>query len=468
MATRAVLFDFDGVLVPTERVCAQVHTETVERFGGKAPLGFYGAIKGVGKPHELVRRAFIQVSGINVSEDEYSATFREIFQKHLERMEATPGIPEILGQLRAEGYELGVVSSSSRKEVLSILSRLRILDYFAAVIGGDEVKAKKPAPDPYRVALGRLGVSFFQAVAVEDSESGIQSACAAGLGVIGVRHADNHNHDFGEAEEISSFKDQRTVISLIERRLSQARKRGWTPGKEINPETAEIATWSNKEIIRYRTHELLNVYAALVDAAPRLEAAAECIVKCVRKGGRVITIGAGGSGVAGMSVMRELPQNHSDIDPRQFMYCIAGGTKIFEALGCEELEDSWEEGRRDVDALHLSPKDVLICISATGRTPYTRAAAQRARELGAYTIGILCMADAEMEDEVDLPVVIDAGPEMFMGATCEKAASAQKDALDAIMDVVVVRLGLIEGNRCRARLCHEKARMRQSFFDTFG
>lgn len=242
----------------------------------------------------------------------------------------------------------------------------------------------------------------------------------------------------------------------------------WSPENEINRETAGINAWSNRRIIEYRAKEVFRVYEALQNAASDLAAAAEKIVKKVQHGGRVVTIGAGGSGVAGMSVMRELPQNHADIDPARFTYMVAGGARIFEPLGCEEIEDSWEEGRADIDRFGATPRDAVICISATGRTPYTRGAAARARERGAYVVGILCAPGTEMEDEVDAPVILDTGPEMFLGATCEKAASAQKDALDAMMDAVVVRLGLIQGNRCSARLVHDKARIRNQFFMTFG
>lgn len=240
-------------------------------------------------------------------------------------------------------------------------------------------------------------------------------------------------------------------------------RKSWTPEKEVNCGTVGIASWPTRRIIDYRINELLRVHQALARASNLLEQAAVMIVDRVRKGGRVITIGAGGSGVAGMSVMRELPQNHEPISPAQFTYHVAGGTQILEPLGCEELEDSWDEGERDIEKLNVGPLDVIVCISATGRTPYTRGTAHQAAKRKAFVIGLICQTDTELEDDVHLPIVLSLGPEMFMGATCEKAASAQKDALDAIMDAVVVRLGVTDDNRTRARLCHEKARIRAEF-----
>ncbi|MCP6720329.1 MAG: SIS domain-containing protein [Patescibacteria group bacterium] len=246
--------------------------------------------------------------------------------------------------------------------------------------------------------------------------------------------------------------------------MSGTNGKKWTPEKEINPDTVGISSWSPRKIIQYRVEETISIYDALREAIPALEDAADVVLERVQKGGRVVTIGAGGSGVAGMSVMRELPQNHGAIDPEQFTYQVSGGPRIFEPFGCEELEDSRDEGARDVGNLGITDQDVVICISATGRTPYTRGAADEAKTRGAYTIGLLCQTDTELESEVDLPVVLKIGSEMFMGATCEKAATAQKDALDAIMDVVVVLLGITDDNRCRARLVHSKARIREEFF----
>lgn len=237
----------------------------------------------------------------------------------------------------------------------------------------------------------------------------------------------------------------------------------WTPVNEINTETVSINQWSSAKIIRYRVNELLAIHTALLCVAPVLEEAAALITKCVRSGGRVITIGAGGSGVAGMAVMRELPQNHREIDPAKFTYAVAGGVGILEPFGCEEIEDSSESGEADMERLKVGKADVVIAISATGRTPYTRGAAKRARERGAHTIGLICQP-SELEVEVNLPIRLEAGPEMFFGATCEKAATAQTVALEAIMDAVVVALNLVSGNQCRARLCHEKARLREEFF----
>lgn len=240
-------------------------------------------------------------------------------------------------------------------------------------------------------------------------------------------------------------------------------KRKWSPDNEMNVETRNIAEWTTSRILSYGADELLKIHHAAKSALGACETAVEIIVERAKKGGRIITIGAGGSGVAGMSAMRELPQNHEDISPDQFTYAISGGARFLEPLGCEEVEDDFSEGIREMDNLRICEKDVVILISATGRTPYTRGAAKRANERGAYTIALVCQ-ESEIMDEVNLPILLDVGPEMFIGATCEMSATAQKHALDMIMNAVVVKLGITDGNICRARLIHDKARIRHEFF----
>lgn len=237
----------------------------------------------------------------------------------------------------------------------------------------------------------------------------------------------------------------------------------WSPENERNAETENITEWTMMQILAYGADELLKIHHAVKNALGACEVAVEIIVKHAKAGGRIITVGAGGSGVAGMSAMRELPQNHENISPEQFLYRIAGSARFLEPLGCEEVEDNFSEGIREMDTLRICEKDVVILISATGRTPYTRGAAKRANELGAYTIALVCQ-ESEIMNEVTLPILLDVGPEMFIGATCEMSATAQKHALDMIMNAVVVKLGITDGNICRARLIHDKARIRHEFF----
>lgn len=237
----------------------------------------------------------------------------------------------------------------------------------------------------------------------------------------------------------------------------------WTPEVELNPETEGISSWSIPKIIGYRIEELQKVYSGLFKSVPELSVAVNVIIQRLQNGGRVLTMGAGGSGVAGMSVMREIPQNHRLCDPVKFTYRVPGNERIFEPWGCEELEDSREEGEKDVNDLQINDNDVVIFLSASGRTPYTLSAIKKVKNIGGYTIGITCRSNSELETIVDLPIMLHIGKEMLVGATCEKAATAHKVALDAIMDAVLINLKLTDDNRCLVRVSHEKSKMMRDF-----
>ena len=238
----------------------------------------------------------------------------------------------------------------------------------------------------------------------------------------------------------------------------------WSPLNEANKKTVNIDKWGNLKILKYSLKELDAIKNAIGKRIKMCEKVASLITDRVSRGGRVLTIGAGGSGVAGMSVMRELPQNHRNLSPTNFFYIIAGNKRAFNPFGCEELEDDFDHGYKTVQDLTLDTNDTIILLSATGRTPFILGAVKSAKNQGALTVGISC-CESELISKVDLPIFLDVGPEIFVGATCEKAATAQKHVLDMIMNVVVVRLGITKKNICQARLVHKKAQIREHFFN---
>jgi HAD superfamily hydrolase (TIGR01509 family) len=224
MATRrnqAVLFDLDGVIIPTENIKGQVHAQTVASFGGNASPSLY--VDYIGRSHEDVRRAYITASGIEIDPEAYTTTFRQIYHALLESdLAFSPGARELLGALARQGYRLALVSSSSLSSISLILNKLGLTAFFDTVVTADDVSRKKPAPDAYLAALDRLSLSSAQAIVFEDSQVGIQAALAAGLTVIAVRHASNHKQDFSLAFTLlDSLADTPSILRLIETLFSR-------------------------------------------------------------------------------------------------------------------------------------------------------------------------------------------------------------------------------------------------------
>jgi len=181
----AILFDFDGVLGDTEPLHFESWAEALEPMGISLDWPTFEK-HCVGIPDHVVAGFF---RGLAHPPAEFDAVWarhplkRDLFLRKLrEKPFYLPETPALIRSLR--GYKLGVVSASSRIEIDAALEAAGILRCFEVVIGTEDVERTKPAPDPYLLALRRLGVA--KALAVEDSEAGVASATAAGLDVLRV------------------------------------------------------------------------------------------------------------------------------------------------------------------------------------------------------------------------------------------------------------------------------------------
>lgn len=219
MNPKAVLFDMDGVIALTEYIKAEAHVGTIQQLGGKASANTY--LEMIGQSHEKIRNAFIKASGIKVDPTTYSKIFRKIYNKLItERLEIRPGAKNLVKGLRKRGYLLGIVSSSSSSSIKQILTTGEILDDFKLYISSEDVKENKPNPEPYLLALKRLGVQPDDTLAFEDSSTGIVSARGAGIQVIAVRHDHNSNQNFdGTLAVLDSFLDTSTLLDMIDKVL---------------------------------------------------------------------------------------------------------------------------------------------------------------------------------------------------------------------------------------------------------
>ena len=125
--------------------------------------------------------------------------------------------------------------------------------------------------------------------------------------------------------------------------------------------------------------------------------------------------------------------------------CIAGDPQAI-GQAYEDLEDSWEAGQADVATLGISEVDVVIGITASGRTPYARGAIAYAKERGALTIGLTCNANTPLEKEVEIMIAPVVGPEVITGSTRMKAGTSQKMVLNMLSTGTMILLGKTFGN----------------------
>jgi N-acetylmuramic acid 6-phosphate etherase len=195
------------------------------------------------------------------------------------------------------------------------------------------------------------------------------------------------------------------------------------------------------------------VVPAVRAASPALVAAAELIASRLSVGGfaaaaaseaRLVLLGAGTSGRLAVLQAAELPGTFGLPVDRVVGRTAGGGAAG--GSGTDYDEDDDEAGRRDLLATGLRGNGVLVAVAASGRTPYTIAAALAARELGAAVVSVTARAGSPLAELADVAVEIEVGPEVLRGSTRLTAGTAQKLALDAITTAAMVRLGRVHGD----------------------
>jgi len=181
----AILFDFDGVLVDSEPVHCECWRDVLKPFGIQLDWATY-CEQGIGVSDRdllaLLARQVTPPVDVEVLIGEYPRK-KELFRSRmLERRMFSADVLDLIAKL-SRG-RLGVVTSSGRSEVEPILADAGILNNFHVAVYGGDVRRLKPAPDPYLLAVERLGVT--RALVVEDSDAGEASAKAAGLEVLRI------------------------------------------------------------------------------------------------------------------------------------------------------------------------------------------------------------------------------------------------------------------------------------------
>ncbi|MGC2637748.1 MAG: N-acetylmuramic acid 6-phosphate etherase [Acidobacteriaceae bacterium] len=211
-----------------------------------------------------------------------------------------------------------------------------------------------------------------------------------------------------------------------------------------NDATRGLDTRSALEIARIINQEDQKIAAAVKKALPEIAQVIDMVAHSLREGGRLIYVGAGSSGRLAALDACEIPAYFST-SPQTVQYIMAGGPKAL-ASPVEVNEDSEELGKRDIARRRPSRKDVVIGLSASGRTPYVVAAVAYARTLGAKTAGITCNPSSPLATAVETAVVAEVGPEVISGSTRMKAATAQKMITNMITTGAMTRLGYVYEN----------------------
>jgi N-acetylmuramic acid 6-phosphate etherase len=214
--------------------------------------------------------------------------------------------------------------------------------------------------------------------------------------------------------------------------------------EQRNPRSEHIDALSTEDMLRVINEEDQKIATAVARSVPQIATAVDAIVAAVRNGGRLFYIGAGTSGRLGVLDASECPPTYSV--PYGLVQGIIAGGETALSKATEASEDDPDSGVRDLMARGFSPKDVLAGIAASGRTPYVLGAVQKARAIGAITIGISCSPDSALSAAVEIAIEVPVGPEIVTGSTRMKAGTATKLVLNMLTTGAMIRLGYVYGN----------------------
>jgi N-acetylmuramic acid 6-phosphate etherase len=187
------------------------------------------------------------------------------------------------------------------------------------------------------------------------------------------------------------------------------------------------------------------VAVAVEKIIPQIEKLAEAAADKMLMGGRMFYIGAGTSGRLGIVDASECPPTFG-VPYGLVIAIIAGGEKAITSA-VEFAEDDKEQGWKDLEEHHVSDKDFVIGIAASGTTPYVIGALEECQKRGISTGSISCNPDSPVSAAADYPVEVVVGPEFLTGSTRMKSGTAQKLVLNMISTSVMIQLGRVEDNK---------------------
>lgn len=201
---------------------------------------------------------------------------------------------------------------------------------------------------------------------------------------------------------------------------------------------------SSAEIVACMNAEDRLVADAVASQSAPIAAAVDRIVTAFGEGGRLVYIGAGTSGRLGVLDASECPPTFS-VPEGMVVGIIAGGDGALRT-SVEAAEDSAAAGAADLDAIRLSPRDVVVGIAVSGRTPYVVGALRYARDIGAGTVALSCNPGALIADIADIAITPVVGPEVVTGSTRLKSGTAQKMVLNMLSTASMIGIGKTWGN----------------------
>lgn len=211
------------------------------------------------------------------------------------------------------------------------------------------------------------------------------------------------------------------------------------PTEARHPLSAGLHALPGQDVLSRALEAQIAALQAVRPVLPALEAVATAAARALQAGGRLGYAGAGSSGLMALADCLELSGTFGIAPDRTPMLFAGGAAALLHMVGA--VEDDPALARADFARSGLAAGDVVLCLAASGGTPYTLEVARLARAAGVTVAGLANAGDAALFALSDIAVLLDTGPEIVGGSTRLGAATAQKAALNLISVLVGVRLG---------------------------
>jgi HAD superfamily hydrolase (TIGR01509 family) len=197
---RAVIFDFDGLILETEEPTYRSWQEVYRSFGHPLPFSTFASMVGTTHGEFDPRLELERLIEGKVDWEIVESRRQESEIRLVKAQPILPGVEQYLGEARRLGLKIGLASTSSRRWVVGNLTRIGLVNYFDCTCTADDVQHIKPDPEPYLCTLRRLEVRANEAFALEDSPPGILSAKRAGLTCVAVPNVLTRRLDLSQAD----------------------------------------------------------------------------------------------------------------------------------------------------------------------------------------------------------------------------------------------------------------------------
>lgn len=204
---KAIVFDFDGVILDSERIMYLVMQNMFQRYQVDLPLSVWS--QAIGTQHGFDSLGYLEEEGdVKIDREAFQSERYALFNKLVDQEEVLPGVKSVLSQAESLGLKIGLATSSRGEWPRRHLKRLGLSDYFLSIKSWDDVERVKPDPALYIKSIESLGVQPKEAIAIEDSFNGSLAAKRAGLYCIVVPNAVTKRMPFGHVDGcFNSLKD---------------------------------------------------------------------------------------------------------------------------------------------------------------------------------------------------------------------------------------------------------------------